>query len=182
MASSEDRPEREGASPRAEWHGSFGMGRARWCSDSDSRSRQNPMPPGNRVCRLIGCGTETLLRIEAASVMPGAGAPKCPSGDLRLCYAVWDRRCSGGWESRETAALRLGTPHAVGDRPRRTGTGGIRICRDGDSGEKRRTQDRGFAKSEHMTPSSVSSALVEWTLHAPLIIPPGSNKLFYIAQ
>ena len=36
-----------------------------------------------------------------------------------------------------------------------------------------RTQGRGFAKSEHMTPSSVSSALVEWTLHDPLIILPG---------
>ena len=36
-----------------------------------------------------------------------------------------------------------------------------RICRDGDSGQKRRTQDRGSAKRENMTPSSVSSALVE---------------------
>ena len=57
---------------------------------------------------------------------------------LRLCYAVWDRRRSGGWERRETAALRLGTARAVGDDPSRTGTGGIRICRDGDSGQKRR--------------------------------------------
>jgi hypothetical protein len=80
---------------------------------------------------------------------------------LRQCYAVWDRRCSGGWESREIAAWRLGTARAVGDRPRRTGIGGIRICRNNDSGQERRTQDRGFAKSEHMTPSSVSSAPVE---------------------
>ena len=36
----------------------------------------------------------------------------------------------------------------------------IRICRNSGSGQERRTQDRGFAKSEHMTPSSVSSALV----------------------
>jgi hypothetical protein len=43
---------------------------------------------------------------------------------LRQCYAVWDRRCSGGRESREIAALRLGTARAVGDRPRRTGIGG----------------------------------------------------------
>ena len=101
---------------------------------------------------------------------------------LRLCYAVWDRRRSGGWQSRETAALRLGTAHADGDRPRRTGTGGIRICCDYDSGQKRRTQDRGFAKSEDMTPSSVSSALVEWTLRGPLIISCGSNRLFDVAQ
>jgi hypothetical protein len=46
---------------------------------------------------------------------------------LRQCCAVWDRRRSG---ERETATLRLGTAHAVGDRPRRTGTGGIRICWD----------------------------------------------------
>jgi len=71
------------------------------------------------------------------------------------------RRCSGEWESRETAALRLGTAGGVGDRPRRTGISGIRICRDGDSGQKRCSQNRGFAKSEHMTPSSVSSASVE---------------------
>jgi|SRR5271170_5435025 len=133
------------------------------------------------ICRLIGCGTETLLRIEAAFVTPGAGAPKCPSGGLRLCYAVWDRRHGGGWESRETAALRLGTAHAVGDRPRRTGTGGVRICRDDDSGQKRRTQDRRFAKSEHMTPSSVSSASVEWTLHGLLIIWLRANRPFWMA-
>ena len=36
---------------------------------------------------------------------------------LRQCYAVWGRRRSGGRESRETAALRLGTARAVGDRP-----------------------------------------------------------------
>ena len=77
---------------------------------------------------------------------------------LRQCCAVWDRRGSGGWESRETAALRLGTARAVRDRPRRIGAGGIRMCRDGASGQKRRTHDRGFAKSEHVTPSSVSSA------------------------
>src|ERR1700726_1299208 len=46
---------------------------------------------------------------------------------LRQCYAVWRRRRSGGRESRETAALRLGTAGGVGDRPRRTGTGGIRV-------------------------------------------------------
>src|SRR5712672_3357535 len=63
---------------------------------------------------------------------------------LRQCYTVWSRRRSGGRESRETAALRLGTARAVGDRPSRTGAGGIRIFGDGDS--KRRTQDRGFAK------------------------------------
>src|ERR1700730_17194812 len=83
---------------------------------------------------------------------------------LRQCYAVWRRCRSGGPESRETAALRLGTADGVGDRPRRTGTRGIRVCGDGYSGQKRRTQDRRFAKSEHMTPSSVSSASVEWTL------------------
>ena len=68
---------------------------------------------------------------------------------LRQCYAVWRRRRSGGRESRETAALRLGTTRAVGDRPRRTGISGIRTCREGDPGQKRRTQDRRFAKSEH---------------------------------
>ena len=73
-------------------------------------------------------------------------------------FLVWDRHRSGRWESRETAALRLGTAHAVGDSPRRIGTGGIRICRDYDFGQKRRAQNRRFAKSEHMTPSSVSSA------------------------
>ena len=36
---------------------------------------------------------------------------------LRQCYGVWRRRRSGGRESRETAALRLGTARAVGDRP-----------------------------------------------------------------
>jgi len=36
---------------------------------------------------------------------------------LRQCYAVWGRRRSGGRESRETAALRLGTARAVGGRP-----------------------------------------------------------------
>src|SRR5712671_5677753 len=97
---------------------------------------------------------------------------------LRQCYAVWRRRRSGRWESRETAALRLGAAGAVGNRPRRTGTGGIRTCRDGDPGQKRRTQDRRFAKSEHMTPSSVSAALVEWTLTVPLIIWSGLNGLF----
>jgi hypothetical protein len=80
------------------------------------------------------------------------------------------------------AALRLGTARAVGDGRSRTGTGGIRICRDGDSGQKRRTQDRGFAKSEHMTPSSVSSALVEWTPHGALIISCASNRLFDVTQ
>jgi len=80
---------------------------------------------------------------------------------LRQCYAVWRRRRNGGRESREAAALRLGTARAVGNRPRRIGTGGIRICRNDDSGQKRRTQDRSFAKCEHMTPSSVSSASVE---------------------
>src|SRR5260370_12779376 len=84
---------------------------------------------------------------------------------LRRCYAVWRQRRSRGWESRETVALRLGTAHAVGDRPRRTGISGIRICRDGDSSQERRSQNRGFANSKHMTPSSVSSASVEWTLH-----------------
>src|SRR5882672_5867087 len=48
------------------------------------------------------------------------------------------RRRSGRWESRETAALRLGTAHAVGDRPRRIGISGIRVCRDGDSRQERR--------------------------------------------
>jgi hypothetical protein len=46
------------------------------------------------------------------------------------------RRRSGRWESRKTAALRLGTARAVGNRPRRTGISGIRICRDGDSKSK----------------------------------------------
>ena len=100
---------------------------------------------------------------------------------LRQCYAVWRRCRSGGPESRETAALRLGTADGVGDRSRRTGTRGIRVCGDGDSGQKRRTQDRGFAKSEHMTRSSVSSALVEWTLTVPLIIWSGLNRPFWIA-
>src|ERR1700730_7672730 len=89
---------------------------------------------------------------------------------LRQCYAVWDRRRSRGRESRDTAALRLGTARAFGDCSCRTGTGGIRICGDGDSGQKRRSQYRGFAKSEHVTPSSVSSALVECTRHGLLII------------
>ncbi len=71
------------------------------------------------------------------------------------------RRRSGRWESRETAALRLGTAHAVGDRPRRIGISGIRICRDGDSRQERRSQNRGFAKSKHMTSSSVSSASLD---------------------
>jgi hypothetical protein len=57
----------------------------------------------------------------------------------------------------------------------------IRTCRDGDPGQKRRTQDRRSAKSEHKTPSSVSSALVEWTLHEPLIISLRWNRLFWIA-
>ena len=65
-------------------------------------------------------------------------------------FLVWDRRRGGSWESRETT-------HAAGDSPRRIGTGGIRICRDYDFGQKRRAQDHGFAKSE-MTSSSVSSA------------------------
>ena len=50
----------------------------------------------------------------------------------------------------------LGARRAAG-----TGRGAtqrIRTCRDGDPGQKRRTQDRGSAKREHMTPSSVSSA------------------------
>jgi hypothetical protein len=34
------------------------------------------------------------------------------------------RRRSGRWESRKTAALRLGTARAVGNRPRRTGISG----------------------------------------------------------
>ena len=50
-------------------------------------------------------------------------------------FLVWDRRRSGRGESRETAALRLGTAPAVGDRPRPTGTGGIRICREHDFGQ-----------------------------------------------
>ena len=78
-------------------------------------------------------------------------------GKIRL---VRRRRRSGEWERRETAALRLGTAGEVGDCSRRTGISGIRICRDGDSGKKGCSQDRGFAKSEHMTPSSVSSALI----------------------
>jgi hypothetical protein len=59
----------------------------------------------------------------------------------------WRRR-SGGWESRETAALRLGTAGEAGDCSRRTGTRGICVCGD-DSGQKRRSQNRRFAKSEH---------------------------------
>jgi len=58
-------------------------------------------------------------------------------------------------------------------RPAGTGRGAtqrIRICRYGDPSQKRRAQDRRFAKSEHMTPSSVSGALVEWTLMGILII------------
>ena len=80
---------------------------------------------------------------------------------LRQRHAVWGRRRSGGREGRETAAWRLGTARAIGDRPGCTGTGGIRICGDSDTGQKRRTHDGGFAKSEHVTPSSVSSASVE---------------------
>jgi hypothetical protein len=68
---------------------------------------------------------------------------------LQQCYAVWGRRRSGGWQSRDTLALRSGTAYALSDRPRRTGTGGIRICRDSDTGQKRRTQDHRFAESEH---------------------------------
>src|ERR1700730_6776957 len=100
---------------------------------------------------------------------------------LRWCYAVWRRRRSGGRESRETAALRLGTAGGAGDRSRRTGTRGIRVCGDGDSGQKRRSQYRRFAKSEHVTPSSVSSALVECTRHGLLIISLGPNRPFWIA-
>jgi hypothetical protein len=58
---------------------------------------------------------------------------------------------------------------------------GSAFCGDGDSGQKRRTQDRGFAKSEHMTRSRISSALVEWTLTVPLIIWSGLNRPFWIA-
>ena len=58
------------------------------------------------------------------------------------------RRRSGEWERRETAALRLGTAGEVGDCSRRTGTRGICVCGD-DSGQKRRSQNRRFAKSEH---------------------------------
>src|SRR5690349_3411501 len=71
---------------------------------------------------------------------------------LRQSYVVWRRRRSGGRESRETVALRLGTAHAVGDRSRHTGTGGIRVCGDGDSGQKRRSQSRRFAKSDQAFP------------------------------
>jgi hypothetical protein len=84
----------------------------------------------------------------------------------RRC-AVWRWRCIGRQpigrrESRNLGAWRL-------------------ACGDGDSREKRRTQDRGFGKSEHRTPSSVSSALLEWTLHGPLIISHGPNRLSWIA-
>jgi hypothetical protein len=85
----------------------------------------------------VGMQVDVRLKIRWLLVILG----------LRQCYAVWRRRRSGGWESRETAALRLGTAHAVGDRPRRTGISGIRICRDGDSRQERRSQNRGFAKS-----------------------------------
>ena len=93
----------------------------------------------------VGMQVDVRLKIRLLLVILG----------LRQCYAVWRRPRSGRWESRETAALRLGTAHAVGDRPRRTGISVIRICRDGDSRQERRSQNRGFAKSKHMTPSSV---------------------------
>src|SRR4029077_20080400 len=99
---------------------------------------------------------------------------------LRQCYVVWSRRRGGRGESRETAALQLGTAGGVSDRPHRTGTRGICICGDGDSGQKRGSQDCRFAKSEHVTPSSVSSALVECTRHGLLIISLGPNRPFWI--
>ena len=108
----------------------------------------------------VGMQTDVRLKIRWHPVTLG----------LRQWQVVWRRRRNGGRQSRETAALRLGTARAVGGRPGRTGAGGIRICGDRDSGQKRRSQNRRFTKSEHVTPSSVSSALVEWTQHAPLII------------
>jgi DNA-binding winged helix-turn-helix (wHTH) protein len=91
-----------------------------------------------------------------------------------------------------SADAALGEPRdrglAVGNRSRRWRPSpphwywqDIRICDDGDSGQKRRTPYRRFAKSEHMTPSSISSALVECTRHGFLIISLGSNRPFWIA-
>jgi hypothetical protein len=74
-----------------------------------------------------------------------------------------------GWEP--LAGLATFPPHWYSRDPR------LRRWRPG---QKRRTQDRGFAKSEHMTPSSVSSALLEYTPHGPLIISCRPNRLFWI--
>jgi hypothetical protein len=64
----------------------------------------------------IGIQIDVGLKIRRHLVTLGLGQ----------CYVVWSRRRGGRRESRETAALRLGTAGRVGNRPRRTGTGGIR--------------------------------------------------------
>jgi hypothetical protein len=64
----------------------------------------------------IGMQIDVGLKIRRHLVTLGLGQ----------CYVVWSRRRGGRRESRETAALRLGTAGRVGNRRRRTGTGGIR--------------------------------------------------------
>jgi hypothetical protein len=113
----------------------------------------SPAPPGSesKSDYLISAQAYALISSPTAiSMMTGVFHFIAVFLDLILASGksrvVRRRRRSGGRESRETAALRSGTARAVGNRPRCTGTGGIRTCRNGDPGQKRRTQDRRFCK------------------------------------
>ena len=85
------------------------------------------------------------------------------TGVFHFIAVFLDLILAGGKKSCSAAAApqwKVGEPRdrglPIGNRsrrwrpsPRRTATGGIRICRDDDPGQKRRSQNRRFAKSEH---------------------------------
>src|SRR5207248_4057370 len=77
---------------------------------------------------------------------------------LRQWYAVWDRRRSGRWESRETRPGDCEPLAPLATAPAALGLVGSALAAIATPAKNARTQDRRFAKSEHMTPSSVSSA------------------------
>ena len=115
-----------------------------------------------------------LISAQAYALISSPTAISMMTGVFHFIAVFLDLILAGGKKSCSAAAApqgKVGEPRdrglTIGNRsrrwrpsPPRTATGGIRICRDDDPGQKRRTQDRRFAKSEHKTPSSVSSGLI----------------------
>jgi len=115
-----------------------------------------------------------LISAQAYALISSPTAISMMTGVFHFIAVFLDLILAGGKKSCSAAAApqwNVGEPRdrglAIGNRsrrwrpsPPRTATGGIRICRDDDPGQKRRSQYRGFAKSEHKTPSSVSSGLI----------------------
>jgi hypothetical protein len=88
--------------------------------------------------RLVVLGSDRPKRADTGP--DPAARITSEDADVRQCYAVRSRRRTRRWESREITAQRLA----------RTRTGAahwIRVCGDGDSGQKRCTQRQHRSRS-----------------------------------